>query len=155
MIGIDDLLIFGGVAAIAFLLSGCNQSEKSSTPADSGSGDAGITPPSSSSSSSAFFPPPKAPFKILLNGSERALKAYEALKKAGVTDEDFDTGCSLVKSPAPGRIIGSCEVFQYALQHHQKFPLIAQEAAGGPLPWVLDAGDENGQKVRQDRKSVV
>src|ERR687891_517054 len=94
------------------------------------------------------LPPVEPPIKVDFGGDLQAVSLYQRLLEgkppSEVLDLVIDRGCAYEPGDQTGqrdRWIEPCELRRFLLESHQKYPVLAQEAVGGPVPWSLDDGD--------------
>lgn len=149
------MLPFILAGAAALLLGGCTH-EGESPPPQSPEGNSPPDPDDSEEN-----------YRILFKSESLAGESYEELRRAGVKLKALDHGCHTIdftKDEPNGEHknltgkIETCEVFEYILDHSQKFRSLAVKLANGALPWELD--DQNPAtdfdvKVRAKVQSAI
>ncbi|HKY62422.1 MAG TPA: hypothetical protein VJR29_03305 [bacterium] len=141
------ILLGAGAAFAALFLSGCSDNKKSTqTQAPSASASGSAPPPPPPPDAGAPADPGSFPVYYNAFGNDlRAAQAYQKLVEMKVTDETLDRGCHYPVSlqarffeRAKDRRIDACEVYDYALENHVKYPEAAWAVTGDPIPWTLD-----------------
>lgn len=89
--------------------------------------------------------------RITFGKGSEAYHIYQRLRAAGVPDSTLDTGVVDIDYTRPGPnetvrgagdgVLEEREVIGYALDHFERFPEIAGEITGRPIPWSLDDHD--------------
>lgn len=94
------------------------------------------------------LPPAEAPLQVDFGGDLEAVSLFHRLLEGNPPSEALelvmDQGCAYGRREQSGmrdRWIEPCELRRFLLESHQKYPELAQEAIGGPVPWSLDDGD--------------
>ncbi len=129
-------LIFLGGAAAAWLLTACSKNK-----------DAEAKPPANPSSETEGLP-----LSPDFSQDPLAKESYERLKKLGIKDSVLNQGCPTIKYFEDGKtqriienpgdkILFPCEVYEFALDHYETYPELAESIAGRPIPWTLDDRD--------------
>ncbi|MFO1518161.1 MAG: tetratricopeptide repeat protein [bacterium] len=135
-----------GAAAAAFFFSGCTESKNNDT------SDAAPPPPANSADaaqdSAETSPPPTPPLKVDIDPKSKAFQIYQQLKEAKVSDAELDQGYHEIDYSRPGPNetekgkgdghLDEQELYEYVIDHHDRFQGIVEGIAGKPVPWVLD-----------------
>jgi tetratricopeptide (TPR) repeat protein len=136
-----QLLLLAGVAALTAL--GCAENIESAEP------------------SSPNKPPPPPDYPDQFGDDEKAKWVRHKLIEKGIHGPELDRGCPTFKYFADGRFerffagredkkISSCEVNEFALDHYEKYPEIAEAIAEEALPWSLN--DRNPATSDDEKK---
>ncbi|HKY62967.1 MAG TPA: tetratricopeptide repeat protein [bacterium] len=111
------------------------------------------------------LPPAEPPLRINFGDDLQAASLFHRLLEgkpsAEVLSLVMDQGCAVGSADRRGqrdRWIEPCEVRRFLLESHHKYPDLAREAIGAPVPWSLDDGDPAtafDETIRQSLAAAV
>jgi tetratricopeptide (TPR) repeat protein len=144
------LLLLVGAAALTAL--GCSENVENPGP------------------NSSNKPPPPPDYPDQFGDDEKAKWVRQELKRLGISGPQLDRGCPTYKYFQDGSFkrffegredkkISSCEVYEFALDHYEQYPAIAEAIAEEALPWSLNdrnpATSEDEQKYRKQVQGAI
>ncbi|HEX5035110.1 MAG TPA: hypothetical protein VFW62_11580 [bacterium] len=152
----NPILIAGLLAA--WLVTGCRSEEE----------EAPIVPPAKPKSKPELpispepLPPAEPPLRFNFGEDLQAASLFHRLLQSKPSSEELslvmDRGCAVGTAEWRGqrdRWIEPCEVRRFLLESHHKYPELAREAIGAPVPWSLDDGDPSTEFDRTIRQSLA